>query len=808
MKFGDFVRMGSVVDIVEEDEEEHVLDVEDTIFVAVGKDVKQSETTLFWAVQNFIGKNICVLHIHQPSSELSLHENLPANKMKQQTVKQSQELERQKLRDLLNEYLLLLAQSGVQANEAWIEMDNVEKGIVEVIAQHDVRWLVMGAAADEYYTERLAELRSKKAAFVCQQAAVSCHIWFVCKGHLIYTRGDRKQRSETEIAPPLLLMNSATRMEQSEHFRSDSTHWLTGPDIGEDANELEEMSRRLSSNCLAHSSWSTSTMDDTSKLITLLSVEQWRDSEQAVCGSYLGVKRDTEDSKSSKWKEFEEAVKQWKEKENIVEAECKAKALESLCGREMSQRKKMEEDLARVKEEVEMMKDEHDEFMKELQVIEKEKLVLKTQIAESQSEVKELEEKIISAVELLISFKERRDRLRIERENAVQEVEHLRRLIRGETASFDRSEFPVFSFMEINEATNDFDPSWKISEGRYGSIYRGILRHMHVAIKMLPSYGSKSQFDFQREVQIISRVRHPNLLMLVGSCPESRSLVYEYLKNGSLEDHLVRKHNTSLPWQIRTCIATDICSALIFLHSNKPCIVHGNLKPSKILLDANFVSKLGDLGVVSLIQKNEDLADSTTISNDTDETSVYLDPEYLQTRKLTPESDVYSFGVILLQLLTAQPLRGLVKDVKCALENGDTNAVLDSSAGDWPLEQAELLAHLALRCCNKDPANRPDLVSELCNVLEPMRTSCISSEPCVVSRKLQRTPSHFVCPILQEVMTDPHIAADGFTYEAEAIKGWLKSGHDTSPMTNLKLEHCNLVPNYALCNAIQEWKLQ
>lgn len=176
------------------------------------------------------------------------------------------------------------------------------------------------------------------------------------------------------------------------------------------------------------------------------------------------------------------------------------KALESLCGRETIQRKELEKELERVKKELEIMKDESDKFMKELQMIENEKLVLKSQYAESQSAVKELEEKIISAVELLISFKERRDRLRIERENALREVEQLRRLIRGDTASFSRSEFPVFSFMEINEATNDFDPSWKISEGRYGSIYKGILRHMHVAIKMLPSYGSKSQFDFQREV--------------------------------------------------------------------------------------------------------------------------------------------------------------------------------------------------------------------------------------------------------------------------------------------------------------------
>ncbi|KAL6634888.1 hypothetical protein ACP70R_027559 [Stipagrostis hirtigluma subsp. patula] len=67
-------------------------------------------------------------------------------------------------------------------------------------------------------------------------------------------------------------------------------------------------------------------------------------------------------------------------------------------------------------------------------------------------------------------------------------------------------------------------------------------------------------------------------------------------------------------------------------------------------------------------------------------------------------------------------------------------------------------------------------------------------------------PSHFVCPIFQEVMSDPHVAADGFTYEAEAIRGWLDSGRDTSPMTNLKLEHRELTPNRALRSAILEWQ--
>lgn len=166
----------------------------------------------------------------------------------------------------------------------------------------------------------------------------------------------------------------------------------------------------------------------------------------------------------------------------------------------MSRRKELEEALTREKQEVARMRNQQDKFLKELQMVQEQKSVLKAQLEESQSIVKELDEKIISAVKLLISFKEKRDKLRIENGNAVAELQKLRRVLNGGVPSFCSVQIPAFSFMEINEATHNFDPSWKIAEGRYGSVYKGILRHIHVAIKMLPSYGCQSQLDFQNEV--------------------------------------------------------------------------------------------------------------------------------------------------------------------------------------------------------------------------------------------------------------------------------------------------------------------
>lgn len=183
----------------------------------------------------------------------------------------------------------------------------------------------------------------------------------------------------------------------------------------------------------------------------------------------------------------------------------------------MTQRKEIEEALTREKKEKERMKNQQDELMKELQMVQDQKSILEGRLEESKSTAQELEEKIISAVELLISFKEKRDRLRIEHGNAVAEVKKLSKLLNGEVSSFCSVQIPTFSFMEINELTHDFDPSRKIGEGRYGTVYRGILRHMHVAIKMLPSYGSQSQSDFQKEVNFIQRIfPSPNTEILLN----------------------------------------------------------------------------------------------------------------------------------------------------------------------------------------------------------------------------------------------------------------------------------------------------
>ncbi|KAG5251565.1 U-box domain-containing protein [Salix suchowensis] len=852
--------------------------IEDKIFVAVGKSVKEYKWMLIWALQNSGGKRICIVHVHQPSQTIPLMgTKFLASALKEQEVRAYREIERQEMHRMLDEYFLLCRQMGVRAEKLYVEMESIEKGILELISQHGIRKLVMGAAADKRYSKNMMGIKSKKAISVFQQAPASCHIWFICKGHLIHTREGALDGTGMDVGSSSQQTSPSTEAGQSSHMRSQSialgqNHYvkLTNPaqdffqrirtmkvdgrggrlsisassdggpstpssrsDADGSSDEYDVVSRRSASLNSVFSPCSSSGMVNAA-LVPLVGTEGSKTGlelsilphKEDLCQSsppsvldgstedplFDQLERAMSDAENSRCEAFKEAARRAKAEKDAFEAMRKARKSENLYTEESKRRKEVEEELAKEKEELERINRECDELMKELHIAEDQKSLLEKKIEESDQMVKELEQKIISAVGLLQNYKKERDELQKERDIALIEAEELRRSQTETSGTHMFQFFSEISFSEIEEATQHFDPSLKIGEGGYGSIFKGVLRQTQVAVKMLHSNSLQGPAEFQQEVDVLSRMRHPNLITLVGACPEAWTLIYEYLPNGSLEDRLSCRDNTPpLSWQTRIRIAAELCSALIFLHSSKQqSIVHGDLKPANILLDENFVTKLSDFGICRLLYHKEGSSNNTTICRtDPKGTFTYMDPEFLSTGELTPKSDVYSFGIILLRLLTAREALGITKDVQSALDKGNLKTILDPLAGDWPFVQAEQLAHLALWCCELSRKNRPDLVSEVWRVLEPMRASCGGSSFFQLgSEEHFQPPSYFICPIFQEVMRDPHVAADGYTYEAEALKGWLDSGHDTSPMTNLKLAHCDLIPNHALRSAIQEWLQQ
>lgn len=225
------------------------------------------------------------------------------------------------------------------------------------------------------------------------------------------------------------------------------------------------------------------------------------------------------------------------------------------------------------------------------------------------------------------------------------------------------------------------------------------------------------------QVEVLSRMRHPNMVILLGACPEYGCLVYEYMDNGSLEDRLYRKSSSApLPWQTRFRIAAEIATALNFLHRTRPePLVHRDLKPANILLDRNNVSKISDVGLSRLVPPN--IADSITQCCMTAAagTFCYIDPEYQQTGMLGTKSDIYSLGIVLLQIITAKPAMGLTHHVETAIENDQFIDILDPTVEDWPIQDTLSFANMALRCCELRRRDRPDLDTEILPELQRLR---------------------------------------------------------------------------------------
>lgn len=202
------------------------------------------------------------------------------------------------------------------------------------------------------------------------------------------------------------------------------------------------------------------------------------------------------------------------------------------------------------------------------------------------------------------------------------------------------------------------------------------------------------------------------MVLLLGACPEYGCLVYEYMSNGSLEDRLFQRENSPvLPWQYRFRIAAEIATGLLFLHQSKPePLVHRDLKPGNILLDGNYVSKIGDVGLARLVPANNTANNSTQYHmTSTAGTFCYIDPEYQQTGMLSTKSDIYSLGVLLLQIVTGKQPMGLAHYVEKAMEKGTVVEIFDPKVLDWPIQEAISFTKVSLGCAQLRRKDRPDL---------------------------------------------------------------------------------------------------
>jgi hypothetical protein len=303
-------------------------------------------------------------------------------------------------------------------------------------------------------------------------------------------------------------------------------------------------------------------------------------------------------------------------------------------------------------------------------------------------------------------------------------------LVTGKLVLFDSKSSPDW----INNPESLLNKAAEIGQGVFGTVYKvslGSEARMVAIKKLITSNIIQYPEDFDREVRVLGKARHPNILSLKGYywTPQLQLLVSEYAPNGSLQSKLHETLTSTPPlsWANRLKIVLGTAKGLAHLHhSFRPPIIHYNIKPSNILLDENFNPKISDFGLARLLTK----LDRHVMSSRFQSALGYVAPELAcQSLRINEKCDIYGFGVLILELVTGRrPVEYGVDNVviqndhvRVLLEQGNALDCVDPSMGDYPEDEVMPVLKLALVCTSQIPSNRPSM-AEVVQILQVIKT--------------------------------------------------------------------------------------